>query len=66
MKLDTLTCPSCIKRIEKNLSRMDGISDVEVKFNSSKVEVSYDEDTLDIKTISSTLEKLGYPVLDVR
>lgn len=61
-KVDTLTCPSCIKRIEKNLKKQKGVSSVEVKFNSSKVDVDYDESRITKDAITKILESLGYPV----
>ena len=61
-KVDTLTCPSCIKRIEKSLKKQKGVKTVEVKFNSSKVDVEFDETTISKDTITKILENLGYPV----
>lgn len=61
-KVDTLTCPSCIKRIEKTLKKQKGVDNVEVKFNSSKVDVTFDESTIAKESITKTLDTLGYPV----
>ena len=41
-KLDTLTCPTCVKKIENSLNKTKGINSVEY-FNSSKVKVEFDE-----------------------
>jgi len=61
-KVDTLTCPSCIKRIEKTLKKQKGVKSVEVKFNSSKVDVNFDESIITKESITKTLDTLGYPV----
>jgi len=37
MKLDDLTCPSCMTKIEGALSHQDGVKDVKVLFNASKI-----------------------------
>lgn len=42
-QLEPLTCPSCIKKIEGKVGKMDGVEEVKVLFNSSKVKVDYDE-----------------------
>jgi copper chaperone CopZ len=65
IQLETLTCPSCVKRIEGTLAKQSGIDKVEVKFNSSKVEVTHQLE-LSSEEISSTIEKLGYEVLNVK
>lgn len=62
---DTLTCPSCIKKIESGLKSISGVEDVDVKFNVSRVKVSHSKDVSADK-IKATVEKLGYPVKSVR
>lgn len=62
-QLEPLTCPSCINKIEKKLSKMDGIEEAKVMFNSSKVKVTYDESKINKEKIEETIEKLGYPVV---
>jgi copper chaperone len=63
IQLETLTCPSCIKKIETALGRMDGVSGVKVQFHSSKVQVDYDEGTIVASKLQQVLTQLGYPVL---
>ena len=62
-QLETLTCPSCITKIEGVLSKEDGVEEAKVLFNSSKVKVTYDEDKVASTEISALIKKLGYPVL---
>ena len=57
------TCPSCIAKIETTVARLDGVEDVKVMFNSSKVKVTFDESAVDAGTIERTITGLGYPVL---
>lgn len=63
LRLEPLSCPSCIKRIEGTLNKTKGVKDARVLFNSSKVKGKFDEDTLTPEAIVETVEKLGYPVL---
>lgn len=37
IQLDPVSCPSCIKKIEGAISKVDGVEEVKVLFNSSKV-----------------------------
>ena len=62
-QLETLTCPSCITKIESVLSKEDGVEEAKVLFNSSKVKVNYDEDKVTSADLSTLIKKLGYPVL---
>lgn len=59
---EPFTCPSCVARIEKAVGRLDGVSRVEVGFNSSRVKVEFDEAAVDESTIAATITGLGYPV----
>ena len=36
-QLETLTCPSCVAKIEGMLKKTPGVTDSEVLFNSSRV-----------------------------
>lgn len=61
---EELTCPSCIKKIEGVLSKQEGVSEVKVLFNSSKVKITFDENLVTMENLASTIKKLGYPVLN--
>jgi len=62
LQLEPLSCPSCIKRIEKAMSKEKGVEDAKVLFNSSKVKANFDEDIVTADHLAEMVEKLGYPV----
>ena len=62
-QLETLTCPSCIKKIETTLNKTAGVESAKVMFNSSKVKTQYDDSAIQADEIEETIKKLGYPVL---
>ena len=62
-KVEELTCPSCIKKIESVLTKQPGVEEAQVLFHSSKVKVVFDEKLVQEEQLKSTLAKLGYPVL---
>lgn len=68
IQLETLTCPSCMAKIEGALKGMDGIDkeSVKVMFNASRVKVDFDNDSVDIKDIENSIQKLGYDVIRSR
>jgi copper chaperone len=65
-QLEPLTCPSCIKKIENTLNKLDGIENVKVLFNSSKVKADLDATKIQASQIENTLQKLGYPVTSAK
>lgn len=62
-QLETLTCPSCINKIEGVLNKEKGVESTKVMFNSSKVKVTFDQEKTSPETLAGLIEKLGYPVL---
>lgn len=63
LKTEQFSCPSCVAKIEKTLGKVEGVSDVNVMFHSSKVKVQFDDNTVSKETLAETVTKLGYPVL---
>ena len=65
IQLETLTCPSCMQKIEGALKSLDGVDKdtVKISFNSSKVKLDFDEDKVSIDEIESSINKLGYDVI---
>ena len=65
IQLETLTCPSCMQKIENGVKSLDGVSkeSLKVLFNSSKVRVEIEKKKVSIKDIEHVINKLGYEVL---
>lgn len=61
--LEPLGCPSCVKKIENTIGKMDGVKEVKVLFNSNKVRTQFDEDIVQAEKIHEVITKLGYPVV---
>ena len=64
IQLDTLTCPSCMQKIENGVKALDGIDkeSLNVSFNTSKVKVNFDDEKVSIEDIEKAIDKLGYDV----
>ena len=65
IQLGTLTCPSCMQKIENGVKSLDGVDkeSLTVSFNSSKVKLNFDDEKVSIKDIESAIDKLGYDVI---
>jgi copper chaperone CopZ len=62
--LETLSCPSCLQKIDNAVKGLDGVEkdSVKVMFNSSKVKTDFDSEAIAIEDIEKAIEDLGYPV----
>lgn len=65
IQLETLTCPSCMQKIENGVKSLEGVDkkNIKVLFNSSKVRLEYDDEKVSIKDIENAIDKLGYEVI---
>lgn len=66
LQLEEMVCPSCVKKIETALNKVDGIDEVNILFNSSKAKINYDETIIDPEKITSVITALGYEVLSAK
>ncbi len=41
LRAEGFTCPSCLRAVEKQVRRVDGVHDVVVRFSSQRVEVDH-------------------------
>lgn len=62
-QLETLTCPTCVTRIEGVLNKEPGVEKAKVLFNSSRVKVDYNEEKVSSDRLAEVIEKVGFPVL---
>ncbi|TQS71850.1 metal-binding protein [Ornithinibacillus gellani] len=65
IQLEALSCPSCLQKIEKAVTGLEGIEkdSVKVMFNASKVKADFNADTIAIEQIEKAIEDLGYPII---
>ncbi|HPT89287.1 MAG TPA: heavy-metal-associated domain-containing protein [Bacilli bacterium] len=62
-QLETLTCPSCMAKIQTALQKTKGVLEAEVLFNSSRARVTFDEEQISSKDLIAVIEKLGFKVI---
>lgn len=64
IQLETLTCPSCMLKIEAAVKALEGIEkdSINVSFNTSKVKLNFDDEKLSIADIEKAIDKVGYEV----
>ncbi len=57
-----MTCASCVATIEKGLSKLPGVSRVNVNLASEKASIEYDPSKVDTKALMDTILDVGYGV----
>lgn len=62
LQLDTLSCPSCLQKIETGIKGQKGVNQVKVLFNASKVKTEFDESVISAEQLTDVVTKLGYEV----
>ena len=59
-----MTCVSCANRIEKVLSKEEGIENVSVNFSAEKANIKYDSEKIRLSKIKNLVEKAGFKILE--
>lgn len=60
LRAEGFSCPSCVTKIEKSVSRLPGVASVTVHFASSRVEVMHDDTKSSVEDLVDTVAKAGY------
>ncbi|TVR72359.1 MAG: copper-translocating P-type ATPase [Sphaerobacteraceae bacterium] len=60
LDVEGMTCASCVRRVERSLSRVDGVSQASVNFATEQATVSYDPASVDINALTAAVEKAGF------
>lgn len=62
LKLNDLSCPSCMSKIQKAVNQQPGVKDAVVMFNAGKVKAEVDEKLIAPEKLGSIVNQLGYQV----
>ena len=57
-----MTCASCVARVEKVVSKFEGVSAVNANLATEKVTLEYDSSLVDLNKIAATIEDIGYKI----
>ena len=60
MPISGMSCASCVSRIEKGLSKIQGVSDAKVNFAAEKATIAYDPSQLNSFDLVRIISELGY------
>ena len=57
-------CPACAQRIEKGLSKVDGVIEVKVNLASREAIVRFDLDKISVEKIKGGIKRVGYEAVE--
>jgi copper chaperone len=60
LRASDLNCPSCVAKIEKALSSMDGVEMAKVHFNTGRYEVQHDPSVASTDALVKAVADIGY------
>src|SRR5688572_16711604 len=60
-----MTCASCVRRIEKALAKVDGVSEASVNLATEKAKVVYDPQATTLEAMKKAVERAGYGVREL-
>lgn len=61
LSIPSMDCPVCPITIKKSLEKVAGVKSVDVSYENKTAAVSFDDHTLDVKSLLKATENVGYP-----
>ncbi len=63
ISVERIHCPDCAVKIEKNVSKINGVEDATVDAGRGKLQVSYNPFDVDRSSLEQSVKKIGYNVI---
>ncbi|MEM5775990.1 MAG: heavy-metal-associated domain-containing protein [Anaerolineaceae bacterium] len=60
LRSNELSCPSCIAKIEKALTVIEGVQTAKVFFNTGRIEVEHDPQQVSAADLEKAIQSIGY------
>lgn len=60
LRAEGFSCPSCVKKIEKQVGRVKGVASVKVHFASARIEIEHDASQASVDDLVAAVAKAGY------
>lgn len=61
LKVPGMTCPTCPITVKKALSKVDGVSKVEVQYDKKQAVVTFDDTKTDANALIKATTNAGFP-----
>ena len=64
LQISGMTCTACAARVEKGVSKMEGVDKANVNFALEQLTVAYDAEETNVNEFKKEIEKIGYGVIE--
>ncbi|GIN93705.1 copper chaperone CopZ [Siminovitchia terrae] len=64
LNVQGMSCGSCVNKIEGNVGKLNGVESVKVLLSEGKVDVTFDESTVDLTVVKGAIKDSGYEVME--
>ncbi len=61
-----MTCAACATRIEKVISKLDGVQSASVNYGTERLTVDYDKNKVTFHDFNERIKKAGYSLLEIK
>ena len=58
-----MTCANCVATVERNVKKLDGVSEATVNFATERVSLIYDDTLVKPEDVIARIRKAGYDVI---
>src|SRR5829696_10259890 len=65
LPIEGMTCASCVRRVEKGLEKVPGVTAANVNLATERASVAYDPAVADLATLRTAVERAGYRVGEI-
>ncbi|WP_077303216.1 copper chaperone CopZ [Virgibacillus pantothenticus] len=62
LNVEGMSCGSCVNKVEGNVGKLNGVESVKVQLSEGKVDVAFNESTIDLGEIKGAIKDTGYEV----
>ncbi|GAA0123998.1 MAG: cation-translocating P-type ATPase [Clostridium argentinense] len=63
LKIESMTCASCAKTVERATKKLKGVTESNVNFATEKLNISFDETKISVVDIQGAIKKAGYKAI---
>ncbi|MHB8128354.1 MAG: heavy metal translocating P-type ATPase [Mobilitalea sp.] len=64
IKISGMSCAACAQRVQKAVSKIEGVTNASVNFATEKLSVDFDDQKASIPVIKDAIENAGYGVIE--
>jgi mercuric ion binding protein len=61
LKVPSMSCAACPFTVKKALTRVEGVTEVEVSFENREAIVTFDDSKTSVEALTKATENAGYP-----